>query len=398
MTKLRLVAALAACGVIVAACGSSSKVATTTTAAAPTTAAATTTTAAAPTTAAGDAGLAAAQKVLDQYGTEPTQIPVTEPITAKIPKKTVAWLECNIPTCQAYETPGFKAATAALGWTLKVIPMDSAKPSVAVQQAIDAGVNYIALSGEAYSLYKDQALAAKAKGILMFGMYDTSSPVSVDSNNLTEPGDAKLVNTSYPIGADWTIVDSKSNANVLLVTIPSFAVLKTGADAFKAELTKNCSKCVYNELDATIDDLVGGKIPGQIASQLQSNSKINYVYFGFGDLPGGVLAALKSAGLDKQVKLAGQDFSKSDLPDIISGAQGAWTSDPKQYAAWLTVDAMARAASGMPLADVVTLEQKYSGLISWLVSKPADAQKILDAGGDWFPSALADQFKKLWGV
>ena len=70
--------------------------------------------------------------------------------------------------------------------------------------------------------------------------------------------------------------------NVLIVSIPDFAVLKVETDAYIAELEKNCPDCGYTELDVTIDQLVGGQVPASVVSQLQANSDIDYVFFSFG--------------------------------------------------------------------------------------------------------------------
>ena len=103
----------------------------------------------------------------------------------------------------------------------------------------------------------------------------------------------------------------------------------------------------------SLDDLLGGKVPAAIASQIQANSKLNYVMYAFGDLPGGVTAALSAAGLDKKVTQMGQDFSDADLPEISAGTMKAWAADPKGYAAWLMVDSAARLATGMSPADMI---------------------------------------------
>ena len=91
-----------------------------------------------------DSGMAAAQANVDKYSTPDGTIGVTIPLSGVAEKHTIAWLECDVPTCAAYITPGFKAATEAIGWDLKIIPMKSTDPGPAFQQAIDQGVDYIA--------------------------------------------------------------------------------------------------------------------------------------------------------------------------------------------------------------------------------------------------------------
>ena len=160
----------------------------------------------------------------------------------------------------------------------------------------------------------------------------------------------------------------------------------------------NCAACSFNELNVTLDDLIGGKVPAAIASQIQANSDLNYVMYAFGDLPGGVTAALQAAGLDKRVTQIGQDFSDVDLPEISAGTMKAWSADPKGYAAWLMVDSAARLATGMTPEDLIAFERPFASLPTWIITEPADADAIHAVGGDWNPPDMADEFKKLWLV
>jgi hypothetical protein len=67
------------------------------------------------------------------------------------------------------------------------ISSESANPGPAFQQAIDAGADYIASSGEARSLYEEQAQAAADKGIKILSCFDTEPPGG-DAARLAELG------------------------------------------------------------------------------------------------------------------------------------------------------------------------------------------------------------------
>ena len=389
----RLTAALAAAAIVLAACGSDSSSSDDTAAATEDTEAAATedTEAAA---AGDDAGLAAAKAVVEQYRDPNQPIGITIPLTGVPEKKKFAWLECELESCP-YETIGMKAATEALGWELLVISSESANPAPYFQQAIDAGADFIASTGEAPSLYAEQAAAAKEKGIKILSCFDTTPPDGENSNIWTQCGDSSFVEKTGPLMADWAIVDSEGAANVLIVSIPDFAVLKAETDAYIAELEKNCPTCKYTELNITIPQLVGGEVPAAVASQLQADPDLNYAFFSFGSLPSGVTATLESAGLLENVTVYGQDFSAFGLEEIVNGTMGAWSADPKGYAAWLMVDAAARLSLGMELTE----ERAAASLPTYLVETPEQAQAILDEeGGDWNPPGMAEAFKTLWGV
>ena len=132
-----------------------------------------------------------------------------------------------------------------------------------------------------------------------------------------------------------------------------------------------------------------------MASQLQANPDINYVFFSFGSLPAGVTSALESAGLLDQVTVYGQDFSAFGLEEIVAGTMGAWSADPKGYAGWLMVDAAARLSLGMELEE----ERAAASLPTVIVEDAEFAQEILDCcNGDWHPPTMEEDFKALWGV
>jgi ribose transport system substrate-binding protein len=343
-----------------------------------------------------DPGLAAARAAVDQYRDPNQPIGVTIPLTGVPEPKKFAWLECELESCP-YITAGVERATAALGWEMVKISSESANPGPAFQQAIDAGVDFIASSGEARALYEEQAMAAKEAGIKILSCFDTELPAGDETNIYTQCGDTTFVEKTGPLMANWAIVDSEGTANILIVSIPDFAVLKAETDAYIAELEKNCPDCEYTELNITIPQLVGGEVPSAVASQIQANSDINYVFNSFGSLPSGLTAALDSAGLLDQVKVYGQDFSAFGLEEIVAGTMGAWSADPKAYAGWLMVDAAARLSLGMELEE----ERAAASLPTYLIETPEQAQAVLDDPnypGDWYPPTMEEDFAALWGV
>ena len=393
MRKFRSVlAVMAVAGIVVGACGDDEKSTDTTAGGSTETTAGGST----ETTAGGgteDAGLAAARANVEAHLTADGSIGVTIPLTAVPEKHTIAWMECDVPTCSAYLTPGFKAATEALGWDLQIFPMKSADPGPGIQAAIDAGPDYIAMTGVVAAQFQPQVDAAKAAGIPLLSCFGTDDP-SADLGIYMQCGDHNFVEKTGPLMADWAIVDSEGAANVLIVNIPDFPVLVVETDAYKAQMEQNCSSCKYTELNVTLDDLIQGKVPAAVASALQADPSINYVFASFGDLPGGVTAALDAAGLLDGVTVYGQDFSTIDLEEIVAGTQGAWSADPKGYAAWLMVDAAARLSLGMELTE----ERDAAALPTIIIDEPAEAQAIIDVGGDWMPPGAEDAFKALWGV
>ena len=413
----RVAVVLMPLALLAAACGSDSKSSTATTAAAgatgtsaaaatPTSAAATETSAAGATAttattaaaAGGDAaaGLERAKKIVAANSKPADKIGPTIPLTGKPPKKKVAWLECEQPSCVA-ETPGMKDAVAALGWDLIVIPATSGAQGPAIQQALDQGADYIAHTGSPLATAQAEMDAAKAKGVPYASCYSTDDPDFAKNDLLMQCGDEGAVDSTGGLDANWIIADSGGKAHTLIVNIPDFPVLIAEADGAKKAYKANCPDCVVTELDTTVSALIAGEVPAAVVAKVQADPSINYIHFTFGDLPAGVKEALDAAGLLKQVKLTGVDFSVSlGLQGIIDGTHAAWTANPKPYAMWLIVDAFARHSLGMANPE----ERANAVLPTFIISDKATAESIKALGPDGWPgpATMADQFKKLWGV
>ncbi len=339
-------------------------------------------------------GLDAAKAAVEAGSKAPTKIGPTIPLTGVPEKKTVAWLECELPSCVQI-TPGFEAATEALGWDLQVISVKSFDPSAGFQQAIDAGVDYIALTGTPAALVQTQLDAAKEAGIGFFSCYSTDDPEGEANDIFMQCGDETAVDASGGLLANWIINDSGGEAHTLYVNIPDFPVLVSEVDGASKVYDENCPDCTYESLDVTIDQLVAGEVPGAVASKLQANPDINYIHFTFSDIPAGVADTLESAGLLDGVKLTGVDFNASiGLTEIAAGRHAAWTANPKEYAGWLMVDAMARRSLGMDNTE----ERANAVLPTFIVSDKATAEALIPTDGWPGPDGMADQFKTLWGV
>ncbi|MEY2402115.1 MAG: ribose transport system substrate-binding protein [Ilumatobacteraceae bacterium] len=346
--------------------------------------------------AAGGDGLSRAKQIVADNTKPSEKIGPTIPLTGVPPKKKVAWLECEQPSCVA-ETPGITAATKALGWDLVVIPAASGAQGPAIQQALDQGVDYIAHTGSPLATAQAEIDAAKAKGVPYGSCYGTDDPDFENNNLLLQCSDEAGVEYTGGLNANWIIANSEGKAHVLIVNIPDFPVLIAEADGSKATYAENCPDCVVDELNTTANALIAGEVPAAVVAKVQADPSINYIDFTFGDLPAGVKEALDAAGLLKQVTLTGVDFSVSlGLQGIIDGTHAAWTANPKPYAMWLIIDAFARHSLGMDNPE----ERANAVLPSFIVDNKALAEEIKAMGPDGWPgpATMEDQFKALWGV
>ncbi|MGF7237706.1 MAG: sugar ABC transporter substrate-binding protein [Frankia sp.] len=382
--RVGLLAAGAACALALAACGSSSSGGTS---------GASSGTNAGSGTSTGQ--LSAAKAGAAKYRSVPTSIVQSTPLTSAPPKKKVAFVACADPNCANLAT-FFKQAATALGWDTITVSATATDPGSAIQQAIDAGANYIATTGYPVALYQTKMNEAKAKNIPVFMCYSTDVPGGPSNNLYSDCNDSSAAAVYAKAMADYLAVDSGGKGNILAVTIPSYPILSAQVTAAKDELSTNCAGCKFHSLEVTTDDLAGSKVPQAVASYLQSNPSINYVYFTYNGLETGVPAALKAAGLASKVKLVGTQGNQPQFQEVASGTSKAWTALPEELAMWTMADQMARlSVKQWSSAD----ERKAAIPPFYFVDTPAAATAVAAEKAGWpGPTGFQETFKKLWGA
>ena len=324
----------------------------------------------------------------------PTEMTVTEPLPQAPEPKRVAWVNCEVPACQV-NNEFFTAAAEALGWDVELITYSFASPGTAFQQAIDSGVDYIATSGVALAQIEEQVALAKEQGIPIFECYSTDVPAGEENNLYAQCAGLLATDVVADTVTDWIIDDSGGDANVVMVTIRDFPILVAQEEAAQAAFSERCPDCTTDVLSATIDDLGAGEVPQQVASYLQSNPDVDYVWFLFSNVSIGVSDALEGAGLLEGRSLVGTQAEVPQLQEIVDGTNRAWSALPFEYAMWILVDQMARHATG-----VWSLEQEAEASIipTWVVDSPEAAAELIPTEGWHGPDGFQDAFKAMWGV
>jgi ribose transport system substrate-binding protein len=324
----------------------------------------------------------------------PEEMTVTEPLPSAPEPKSVAFVNCPVPSCQDNE-PYLQDALDALGWDLTITTYDTAAPGSAFQQAIDSGVDYIATSGVPLSAIEEQVANAEAAGIPIFEVYSTDEPAGQGNNLYSQIGGAASVQFSSDLLADWIIDDSGGDASVLFVTIRDFPILVEEEDAVTAAFDERCGDCSVEVLPVTIDDLGAGEVPQQVASFLQSTPDVDYVWFSFSNLSLGVSEALDGAGLLEGKDLVGLQAEAPQVEELVDGTNAAWTAIPHPYGMWVLADQMARVATGVWDAE---LEAEASVLPAWVIDSSEVAEELVPTNGWEGPDGFEDSFKTLWGV
>jgi ribose transport system substrate-binding protein len=324
----------------------------------------------------------------------PSEMTVTDPLPGTPEPKRVAWVNCEVPACQV-NNEFFTAAAEALGWDVESITYSFASPGTAFQQAIDSGVDYIATSGVALAQIEEQVALAKERGIPIFECYSTDVPAGDENNLYAQCAGLLATDVVAATVSNWIIDDSGGDANVLMVTIRDFPILVAQEEAAQAAFSERCPDCATDVLSSTIEDLGSGGVPQQVASYLQSNPDVDYVWFLFSNMSLGVSEALDGAGLLEGRSLVGTQAEVPQLQELVDGTNRAWSALPFEYAMWILVDQMARHATG-----VWSLEQEAEASIipTWVVDTPETAAELIPTGGWHGPEGFQDHFRELWGL
>src|SRR4051794_24289752 len=306
--------------------------------------------------------------------------------------KRVFWLEGNNGGA-APITPGFKAATAALGWSLKILSYDPADPkaaSSALQQAVSQKADFIPSSGLQGPLLGQGLEAAKAAGIPVFQIATLDDAGEKTNGIYAVVNRSQQIKTNMAGMAAYTIADSSAKAKVLNVTLPDYKILATAADDYRDALKSGCSTCTYDQLGISLQEFVSGGVPSQVVSYLQTHSDVNYLMLSLGALSTGVDQALETAGLTKRVKIIGAAPALANVQGLIDNKESAWILLPEALQAWYVVDAMARYSEGMDLKPIQNADLPVEIWTSTNVPKPAH-----EYDG---PADYAATWKALWKV
>jgi ribose transport system substrate-binding protein len=334
---------------------------------------------------------AAAQERVAPYLEPSTSIGIEEPVEGEVPSDvSVYWLEGNIQSILPI-TGGFEEATQALGWDLTTLtydPADPQGPGSAMQQAVEAGADYIAVSGQTTDILGAGLEAAMAAGIPVIDMYSTDE-IGGESNGIyANVGSSASSEASYPRLVDLIIADSGGDANVLVVSIPDFAILNVATDAIDAQFSSECPDCTVESLDVTIPDLTSGNVNSQIVSAIQTNPDIEYVFVVIGDLATGLPEALASAGMD-DVKIIGNVPNAEQLQSLADGTSFAWLPLPRAESAWAAVDSMVRLAAGQEVSP----NHEVLPIVIWTTDTVQSPNEEYEG-----PEGYQDQFTALWGI
>lgn len=344
----------------------------------------------------GGAGLTAAKANAAKFSSIPTSINQTEKLKSAPPKgKKVGFVVCADPSCTILSNY-LKEATTALGWQLVTVSASAANPGAAIQQLIDARVDYVSETGVNVNQFQPQYNELKSKKIPLFECYATDVPQGPANDIYSDCFDSSAAKVYGAAMADWIIADSNGKANTLLMNLPAFPILTAQADAVKDEFSKNCPDCKTARLDMSVNDLSSTGVSSKLTSYLQTHTDIKYVYEmyeGFDAL--GVVSSVRASGRSG-IKIVGEQAFQPEMQEVINGTEAAWSELPENLSMWSMADQMAR----LSINQWSSANERATAVPPlYIISSPDEAKKTVNFKNGWpGPEGFRDAYKKLWGV
>jgi ribose transport system substrate-binding protein len=295
------------------------------------------------------------------------------------------------------------AAAKAIGWQVSIYDeqLNPANAPGLMRQAISSGADGIILDATDCPTVKAPLQEAKARGILVVGIYsfDCNDPAfgpggtplfSGNINYGVSTGAAidKFTESYGAAQADAMIAATSGKAQVIYFNDPEFVVLKYTGEGFLNEIAK-CSGCkVVDKVQFTGTEL-GSVLQQKAATALLQHPEANAVkspYTAATIL--GISAAVSQSGrVGKLYVMGGEGFQPElDLMHAHQGVNAAMIA-PSDWTGWASVDTM----------NSLFRHEKpaYSGLGWQLV----DSQHNLPAAGPFVSNVNYKAiYENAWGV
>jgi ribose transport system substrate-binding protein len=264
-----------------------------------------------------------------------------------------------------------------------------------LQRAVTTKQDLVVLNGAPVAV-GPSLQALKAAGIPVLSQHYFPEGVSVTSEACV--GCAAGITAVQPapfaraakVMADWTIVDSKGKANVLITILPGFAPTEAMVAQFKREFAR-CTGCTYEFLPVSVQDLLGTGFQTAIASALNKNPKVRYILEEVSIGVPATIAALNIAGrTDVKVATRGGDTGEFDLMQKGTALQMD-AAEPSVWIAYLSMDNAFRILLRKPTNPAPNPVRVFTRDNVNTVGTPPSTYKGYGFG--WIKSYL-----KLWGV
>ena len=217
-----------------------------------------------------------------------------------------------------------------------------------------------------------------------------------DPSQKPAPGLSALVYAQFKLAgeleADWTILQTKGHANVLVVDdVGSDVSTPPLIEGIKSQFAKYCPSCKVNYQSVAIPDW-STKIQPAVSAELVRNPNLNYIIPVYDGMVQFVLPAITGAAAGDKVKIASFNATPSVLSTMKSN--GIVQFDVGEYFNWAvgaTLDQDFRVLLGLPPSN-----NEFAAL------RIFDTSNVSEAGSppqfeNGYGNAATTGFKKLWG-
>jgi ribose transport system substrate-binding protein len=246
----------------------------------------------------------------------------------------------------------------------------------------------VLLAGNDPAALQPQIKAAKAKGIptIVAHLYDEHQP--------SAPNVGGLINIPYKVAgqliADQAIVDTKGQADALVVTINQVKSTVPMVAGIKGEFGKYCQGCKLTYTDVTIPE-IATKIQPNVQAALTADPKLNYVIclYDSAEAPF-ALAGIRAAGKTGKVKISTFNGTPEMLKLVKQGSIAMDVGENLEWIGYAIVDQSMRIIGGLP-----PVKSEHVPVRVFDSSNIAQAGAAFTAG--WGTTYVAG-YKKLWGI
>jgi ABC-type sugar transport system substrate-binding protein len=339
----------------------------------------------------GSTSLAALEKTVKKFETEPTGIIQPSVGLGKFkvkPGGSIYNISCNVAIVACSQvTKYIKHASEAIGYTYHLCNTGANPegPNECFTQAINAKPTAIVANAVGAEVASAGYAAAKKAGITTIGVFN---PDPADGSVATVETGAEGCKEQGEILADAVTVAAEGEPNVLYAGEKSGGCDVGRQEGFETQYNSACSECAFEALQFDIGT-VQNTLPQQLQASLNSEPNLNWIVGTFDEAASIAVTQIQQAGKQESMSVAGMDGNPANVQLMLNEeVQKYDLSFDLAAVAWGGVDAAARVYSGQKVPPGVPAQQY---LLTWNNVGSLGPSKTWEG-----PPNYEREFEELW--